>query len=159
MSAFTFHALPPALADDARREALDHGRAVAVAGDGDGPYPVRCCLRDAEAGEGVLLLSAQPVTASSPYAAPGPIYLHRDACDGYRDDGEVPEILRARLLSVRAFDRAHMMTGTEVVQGADLEPAAERLLAIPDTAYLHVHFAGAGCFACRIEPAAANHLS
>ena len=156
MSAFTFHALPPALADDARREALDHGRAVAVARDGDGPYPVRCCLRDAEAGEGVLLLSAQPVTASSPYAAPGPIYLHRDACDGYRDDGEVPEILRARLLSVRAFDRAHMMTGTEVVQGADLEPAAERLLAIPDTAYLHVHFAGAGCFACRIEPAAAT---
>jgi Protein of unknown function (DUF1203) len=29
----------------------------------------------------------------------------------------------------------------------------QRLLAIPDTAYLHAHFAGAGCFACRIEPA------
>ncbi|MDX6494536.1 MAG: hypothetical protein QOE17_522 [Gaiellales bacterium] len=153
MSAFTFHALPPTLADDARREALHHGRAVAVVEGGDGPYPVRCCLRDAEAGEGVLLLSAQPVTTPSPYAAPGPIYLHRDACEGYRAGGEVPEILRTRLLSVRAFDRAHMMIGTEVVQGADLEPVAERLLAIPDTAYLHVHFAGAGCFACRIEPA------
>jgi hypothetical protein len=154
MSGFAFHALPPALADHARRTAIEHGCAVTVAGDDDGPYPVRCCLRDAEAGEGVLLLSAQPVTADSPYAAPGPIYLHLHPCEGYRPDGDVPEILQKRLLSVRAFDGAHMMTGTEVVQGADLEPAAERLLAISGTAYLHVHFAGAGCFACRIERAA-----
>lgn len=155
MSGFTFHALPPALADDARHAAIEHGRAVTVADDGDGPYPVRCCLRDVEAGEGVLLLSAQPVTAPSPYAAPGPIYLHQRACEGYQSDGDVPEILQKRVLSVRAFDSAHMMTGTEVVQGADLEPAVERLLAISSTAYLHVHFAGAGCFACRIEPRAA----
>ena len=154
MSTFCFHALPSALADDARRTAIAHGRAVTVAGDGDGPYPVRCCLRDAEACEGVLLLSAQPVTAASPYAAPGPIYLHQHACEGYQPDGDVPEILQKRLLSVRAFDSAHMMTGTEVVQGAELEPAAERLLSIAGTAYLHVHFAGAGCFACRIERAA-----
>jgi hypothetical protein len=155
MSAFTFHALPPTLAEAARRSAIEQGRAVTVAGDGDGPYPVRCCLRDVEAGEGVLLLSAQPVTAASPYAAPGPIYLHEHACDGYQPDGDVPEILQRRLLSIRAFDSAHMMTGTEVVPGAELESAAERLLAIGDTAYLHVHFAGAGCFACRVEPRAA----
>jgi hypothetical protein len=154
MSGFTFHALSPALADDARHAAIKLGSAVTVAGDGDGPYPVRCCLRDVEAGEGVLLLSAQPLTAPSPYAAPGPIYLHQHACEGYQSDGDVPEILQKRVLSVRAFDSAHMMTGTEVVQGADLEEAAERLLAISGTAYLHVHFAGAGCFACRIEPAA-----
>jgi uncharacterized protein DUF1203 len=155
MSVFTFHALPPTLADDARRAAIEQGRAVPVAGDGDGPYPVRCCLRDVEADEGVLLLSAQPMTAASPYAAPGPIYLHQHACAGYQPDGDVPEILQTRLLSVRAFDGAHMMTGTEVVQGAELESAAERLLAIANTAYLHVHFAGAGCFACRVEPRAA----
>src|SRR5262249_44181831 len=113
MSAFTFHALPPPLAHHARRTAGEPGRPVPGAGDGDGPYPVRCCLRDVEAEEGVLLLSAQPVTASSPYAAPGPIYLHEHACDGYQPQGDVPEILRRRLLSVRAFDSAHMMTGTE----------------------------------------------
>jgi hypothetical protein len=153
VSDFTFHALPASLADDARRLALQRGAAVTPAGD-DGPYPVRCCLHDADADEGVVLLSAQPATAASPYAAPGPIYLHRDPCQGYRADGEVPEILRERLLSLRAFDAAHMMTGTEVVQGAQIRPAAERLLAIENTAYLHVHFAGAGCFACRIEPVA-----
>jgi hypothetical protein len=154
VSAFTFHALPASLADDARRLAVEQGRAVTASPD-DGPYPVRCCLRDADGSEGVLLVSAQPATATSPYAAPGPIYLHRDACAGYRPDGQLPEILPHRLLSVRGFDAAHMMTGTEVVQGDRLEPAAERLLAIDGTAYLHVHFAGAGCFACRMEPTAA----
>ncbi len=154
MSAFTFHALPASLADNARRSAVEQGSAV-TASPADGPYPVRCCLRDAGGVEGVLLLSAQPVTAASPYAAPGPVYLHRDACEGYRSDGQVPEILRHRLLSVRGFDDAHMMTGTEVVQGNLLEPAADRLLAIDGTAYLHVHFAGAGCFACRMERTAA----
>ena len=153
MSAITFHALPEDLTEHARRSAVEHGRAVDTAAD-DGPYPVRCCLRDVDGGEGVLLVSAQPPTATSPYAAPGPIYLHRDACDGYRPNGRVPEILRDRLLSLRGYDGAHMMTATEVVRGEGLEPAAERLFAVEATAYIHAHFAGAGCFACRIEPAA-----
>jgi hypothetical protein len=32
--------------------------------------------------------------------------------------------------------------------------AAHELLGVPGTAYLFVHFAGAGCYACRIDPAA-----
>ena len=64
-------------------------------------------------------------------------------------------MLRSRLLSVRGFDQGHMMTATDVVHGSQLVAAAERLLAIDGTAYLHVHFAGAGCYACRIEPAPA----
>ncbi|TMJ25879.1 MAG: DUF1203 domain-containing protein, partial [Alphaproteobacteria bacterium] len=33
----------------------------------------------------------------------------------------------------------------------DLEAAIERLLAEPRAAYLHVHFAAAGCYAARVE--------
>jgi hypothetical protein len=154
LTTLTYHALSPILAERARRAAFDAGSAVTAIAD-DAPFPVRCCLRDASGDEQVVLLSAQPSTAASPYAAPGPIYLHRDACDGYHSDGSVPEILRSRLLSVRGFDPAHMMTGTEVVPGERFEQAARRLLAIDGTAYLHVHFAGAGCYACRVEPATA----
>jgi hypothetical protein len=152
LTTLTYHALSPALAEQARRVAFDAGSAVTAMAD-DAPFPVRCCLRDAGADEHVVLLSAQPSTAPSPYAAPGPIYLHRDACEGYHADGGVPEILRSRLLSVRGFDRAHMMTGTEVVPGEWFAQAARRLLEVDGTAYLHVHFAGAGCYACRVEPA------
>jgi len=37
------------------------------------------------------------------------------------------------------------------VDGRDLEAAIERLLAEPRAAYLHVHFAAAGCYAARVE--------
>ena len=39
----------------------------------------------------------------------------------------------------------------EVAKGDDIRPAIERLLARPDAAYVHAHFAGRGCFAARID--------
>jgi hypothetical protein len=66
----------------------------------------------------------------------------------------VPQILRGRTLSLRGYTDEHMITGTVVVAGDDVETAAQQLLAVPGTAYLFVHFAGPGCYACRIDPAA-----
>jgi hypothetical protein len=152
MSSLAFSALSPTLIEQARAAGLAAG-AVAEAAD-DGPFPVRCCLTDASADEGVLLVSLQPPCAGSPYMAASPVYIHSHRCGGYRADGAVPEVLRSRLLSLRGYDHGHMITGTEVVQGDQLEAAAERLLATAGTAYLFVHFAGPGCYACRIDAAA-----
>ena len=152
MSSLTFSALSPTLIEQARAAALAAG-AVAEAAD-DGPFPVRCCLTDASADEGVLLVSLQPPCAGSPYTAAGPVYIHSHRCGGYRAHGAVPEMLRSRLLSLRGYDHGHMITATEVVHGDQLEAAADRLLAIAGTAYLFVHFAGPGCYACRIDAAA-----
>jgi len=96
----------------------------------------------------------QPRSGDSPYAAPGPVYIHRDRCGGYHPQGDVPQILRGRTLSLRGYTDEHMITGTAVVAGDDVETAAQQLLAEPGTAYLFVHFAGPGCYACRIDPAA-----
>jgi hypothetical protein len=65
----------------------------------------------------------------------------------------VPEQLRKRTLAVRAFDRDAMMVGTELIEGAQVESAIERLLADPRSAYLHIHFAAPGCYAARVERA------
>jgi hypothetical protein len=125
-----------------------------VTGNGDAPFPVRCCLHDATAEEGVLLVSVQPRTSDSPYAAPGPVYIHHDRCAGYSHEGAVPQILRGRMLSLRGYTDEHMITGTAVVAGDDVAPAAQQLLDVTGTAYLFVHVAGPGCYACRIDPAA-----
>ena len=154
MPAFTITALPASLVDQARCAALADGIAVEVTSNDDAPFPVRCCLHDAAADEGVLLVSMQPRSGDSPYAAPGPVYIHRDRCDGYSRHGEVPQILRGRTLSLRGYTDEHMITGTAVVAGDDVEGAAQQLLDVPGTAYLFVHFAGPGCYACRIDPAA-----
>jgi Protein of unknown function (DUF1203) len=149
MATFTVQALPEGVADDARRSP---GAVPAVAGDG--PYPVRCCLRDVEDAEGVVLTSVMPFRGESPYAARSPVYLHSERCEGHTVERDaVPAMLRGRLLSVRAYDESHMLTGTEVLPGTELEAAIERLLGGDPGAYLHVHFAGPGCFACRIDRA------
>jgi hypothetical protein len=154
MPAFNVSPLPASLVDQARSAALADGTAVEVTGNDDAPFPVRCCLRDATAEEGVLLLSMRPRSGDSPYAAPGPVYIHREPCAGYSPRGDVPQILRGRTLSLRGYTDEHMITGTAVVAGDDLEGAAQQLLHLPGTAYLFVHFAGPGCYACRIDPAA-----
>jgi hypothetical protein len=38
-----------------------------------------------------------------------------------------------------------------VVDGRDLETAIARAFAQEDVAYLHVHYAGRGCYAARID--------
>ena len=64
---------------------------------------------------------------------------------------DIPDQLTRRLLSVRAYDGNHMLVDADVVQGDELEDAAQRLLR--DASYLHVHNAGRGCYAARIERA------
>jgi hypothetical protein len=115
-------------------------------------YPCRRCLRDAEPGERLVLLSYDPFEGDSPYRQAGPIFVHAEPCaPGPVPLGELPDQLTRRLLSVRSFDRDHLMTGGTVVPGDELREAAARLLENDAVAYLHVHNAGPGCFAVRID--------
>lgn len=78
-----------------------------------------------------------------------PLYGQSEA--GLARVGEVPEALRARTLSVRAFDREAMMLDAALVGGADLEATIARLFTLPAAAFLQVHFATRGCYAARVE--------
>ena len=143
----TFAVLPlpaplPARPHDARTIVVDEADA----------YPCRRCLRDAEPGETIVLLSYDPFVdgADTPYRLPGPIFVHAEPC-AYEPAADVPDQLARRLLSVRSFGEDHLMRGGVVVQGAELEATADRLLADEAVSYLHVHNAGPGCFAARID--------
>jgi hypothetical protein len=89
---------------------------------------------------------------ASPYRMRFAIYVRKGE-ETYDRIGEIPEQLRIRTLAVRAFDASAMMVGWELVDGHDLEAAIERRLADARAAYLHVHFAAAGCYAARVERA------
>ena len=45
------------------------------------------------------------------------------------------------------------MVEADLAPTADLAEAVERLLADPAVAYVHAHYAGAGCYAARIDRA------
>ena len=63
----------------------------------------------------------------------------------------MPETIRTRLVSVRAFDAADMMVDAEVLEGSQAAELFERFLANPAVSYLHVHNARRGCYAARVE--------
>jgi hypothetical protein len=116
-------------------------------------YPCRISLEDAPVGEEVLLLPFVHQDSRSPYRASGPIFVRRGRREAARIVDALPSYLTLRPLSVRAYDAADEMVEAEVVDGAEAAPLIERYLAREDVAYLHVHFARRGCFACRIDRA------
>jgi hypothetical protein len=46
-----------------------------------------------------------------------------------------------------------MMVDNRLVDGNEIEPALEKLLAPSNVDYLHTHFAAAGCYAAKVERA------
>ena len=134
-------------------DALMARRAVRQIADEKPGFPCRITLSDAEPGEPVLLLNHAHQTAQSPYAASGPIYVREGALDTAVVTDRVPEMLAARLLSVRAYDKAGMIVDADVTEGRDLGPLIDRFFEAPEVAYLHVHFARRGCYAARVDRA------
>lgn len=133
---------------DAAELATRH--AVRLRADSQPGYPCRISLTDAEVGQPVLLINYEHLAVDSPYRSSHAIYIRADekTCDVI---DAVPAMLQVRLLSLRAFDAAGMMTGADVVDGPELEAAIEKLFRDPRARYLHVHFAKPGCYAARID--------
>lgn len=116
-------------------------------------FPDRIEMRDAEPGETFLLLNHVCQPADTPYRATHAIFVREGATRTYDRVGEVPEVMRVRLLSLRAFDAAGMMLDADVVEGAEVEPVIERLFADPAVSYIHAHNAKQGCYSGRIDRA------
>lgn len=138
-----------ALPDDAL---LARGARRCVADEKPG-FPCRVSLEDATPGERLILLNFEHQPALSPYRASGPIFVREAARQAAPEVGEVPESLRLRLLSVRAYDAADLIAEAEVVEGREFEPLVARLLDDESVAYLHVHYARRGCYAARVDRA------
>jgi hypothetical protein len=131
-------------------ELAEHG-VVRMAVTGKPGFPCRVTLEDAEPGEHVLLLNHEHLPVDTPYRSRHAIFVREGAVNAPQYEGEIPEQLAIRLLSVRAFDAAGMMTDAEVIDGKALDALARDWLARPEVPYLHVHNAKRGCFMARID--------
>ena len=116
-------------------------------------FPDRIELRDAEPGEPLLLLNYTHQPADTPYRASHAIFVREGAERAYEAVDEVPEALRLRPISLRAFDGQGDMVDADLVDGRELEGVIERLLDNPKVRYLQAHYAKRGCYAARIERA------
>jgi hypothetical protein len=139
--------IDPAAADQLRVRG-----GIAYVADAKPGYPCRQCLRDAEIGEEVILVSYDPFTASSPYRCASPIFIHSRSCTPY-DSDELPEQLTRGSRSVRAFDTEAMMLDAALIEGEHLAATIDRLFDNPDVDHVHIHNEPRGCWAARVDRA------
>ena len=116
-------------------------------------YPDRIEMRDASPGETVLLVNHVSQAADTPYRASHAIFVREGADRSYDSVDEVPDVMRLRLLSLRAFDRSGMMLDADVVEGKEIEAVIKRFFANPEIDYIHAHNAKRGCYSGRIDRA------
>ena len=116
-------------------------------------FPDRIELRDVEQGEALLLLNYLHQPGDTPYKASHAIFVREWAETPYRAMDEIPDVLRIRPISLRAFDASGDMVDADLISGDGLKPAIERLFANSEAAYIHAHYAKRGCYAARIDRA------
>jgi hypothetical protein len=136
--------------DDQALASLGVSRRLVTPGEG---VPDRIELRDARAGEHVLLLNYMHQPANTAYQSRHAIFIVEHAAQAADVVDSVPAVMTSRLISLRSFDAAHEMISADVAHGSELEPLIIQQLAHPQVAYLHAHYAKPGCYAALIERA------
>ena len=114
-------------------------------------FPCRVSLADAKVGEKVLLLNYEHLPVATPYRSRHAIFVKEGASRAEPAVNEVPKCLGIRLLSVRAFDSRGMMVDAQVVEGHEAGKVFRKMLDNESVDYLHVHNAGRGCYAARVD--------
>ena len=114
--------------------------------------PLRCCLRDAEPDESVVLIAYRPAAVGGPYAEVGPVFVHAETCAGYADVDRYPQGFRSRNQLLRAYDARGRQVENVVVDGPAAERAIVDLLGRPGVAYLHSRNVLAGCYMFAVHP-------
>lgn len=131
----------------------DNGNTIRRVAATAGGAPCRHCLRDAQAGDMMLLGSYNLLAPLGIYWTPSPIFVHADACARYDAADDVPEIVRTRLVSVRAYDRDDQCLYDlgQAVQGTAVDPFLTRAIGDARTKFVNIHTAKPGCLLCRME--------
>lgn len=116
-------------------------------------YPCRVSLEDGHVGEQVILLPYPHHPVAGPYQGIGPIYVRVGARQARLDINEVPEVVRTRFMSVRAYDADGFMVASNVIEGREIEKQIVTFFSNEKVSYLHLHNAKPGCYSCRVDRA------
>ncbi|MDT4913389.1 MAG: hypothetical protein QOC66_2517 [Pseudonocardiales bacterium] len=112
-----------------------------------GGEPLRCCLRDASAGEAAILFGYEPPLPASPYRSMGAVFAHAEPCAGPEHTDTYPADWRGRPQALRAYDaRGWIHPATTTHDGTDPDTAITAILADPDVVQLHSHNLAYGCY-------------
>jgi hypothetical protein len=113
-------------------------------------FPDRIEVRDLMLGETALLLNYEHQPADTPYRSRHAIFVREGAERPLDLVDTLPDAIRIRPISLRAFSADGDMLHADLADGAALVPLIQAFFADPAVAYLHAHYAKRGCYAARI---------
>ncbi len=143
---FVVSALPSDLLEQVRRTDRDASGNPPARMVAEGGEPLRCCLRDATAGEALMLFGFEPPTPRGPYREIGPVFAHDEACRGWAGAG-YPSGFRGRAQILRAYDdRGWIHDASAAHDGSDAEGALAAVLAAPGVVEVHSRNVVHGCY-------------
>ncbi|MFL5390519.1 MAG: DUF1203 domain-containing protein [Myxococcales bacterium] len=143
---FRIHPIPGQVLDHVRSGGVDASGNPVEHVTAEGGEPLRCCLRNARAGESLLLFGYEPPIGKSPYREIGAVFAHADRCEGKPASAEYPSDWRKKPQVLRSYDRRGWIRDAVVHQGSNAEAEIARLLADPETVQLHSRNVAYGCF-------------
>ena len=138
----------------ARRDDFGH-EVISQLATGYGPC--RVSLRPFQVGQDRrLLLSHSPFAIANAFNQPGPIFIHQEAIEAYRDIHRFPPEIKADRkhfpLTLIGYRTDQRMVFTSLVGDRDVDELIASVFAQhPEVDYLHARNAEAGCYICRIE--------
>jgi hypothetical protein len=126
-----------------------------VSSDAGGGEPLRCCLRNAQPGERIILFGYRPPLPPSPYVETGAVFTHAEPCAGPASTTEYPPAWHDRPQVVRAYDEnGWIHPASTSHDGTDPESVLADVLAQPGVVQAHSRNIAYGCFmfAATLQP-------
>jgi hypothetical protein len=156
--ALNYLAIPAGELDTIRMAGRDEaGNVLDIRVHAEGGAPLRCCLREARAGERLLLIAYTPPGTAGAYAERGPVFIHAEHCDGYPTPHQYPPGLIGRPQVVRAYDRqGRIADGVLVADGHQAQGVIAELLGRPEVGLVHLRNVGYGCYNFSVGAVRAN---
>jgi hypothetical protein len=147
---FRIHPIPTELLEQVRRSRIDVSGSPVELVTAEGGEPLRCCLRDAEASEQILLFGYEPPLPASPYREIGPVFAHVQPCAEPYDPACYPRDWRSRPQVLRAYDRRGWIhPATRTHDGSDPRKAIAEVLAESEVEQVHSRNIAYGCYMFR----------
>jgi hypothetical protein len=146
---FRIEALDATYLEEIRRAGQDrHGNPTVrrVVSSADAGSPLRCCLREAQAGEAITLIAHAPRGGRGTYHEVGPVFIHADRCSGYATPRLYPPGFRHRQQVFRAYDVDGRICDAVLVDGAAADPAIDAMLSRHEIATVQSRNVLYGCF-------------
>jgi hypothetical protein len=125
--------------------------AMRVTADAPTGYPCRVSLRDAEAGEELILLNHVSHDVDGPFRTTYAIYVRKDAEAPASYTDEAPAYLDSRTLSLRGFGADGLLKHGLLAVPGEADARIRELFERPEVDTIHAHAATYGCFLACIE--------